>query len=133
MVYQKTKKILVVEDNQMMRSIIFKKLISKGYEVIEAENGKDGLEKCLNEKPDMIVLDLLMPEMNGFEMLKLVRDSGDGEIANVPVIILTNLWDQKNKDLAEKLKIHAYFLKAFLTTEDLAKAIDTFFDSEKNT
>ncbi|PIR97483.1 MAG: hypothetical protein COT91_01170 [Candidatus Doudnabacteria bacterium CG10_big_fil_rev_8_21_14_0_10_41_10] len=130
---QNNKKVLVVEDDGMMRSIIVKKLKSKGYDVIDAVNGKVGLEKCLGEKPDLVVLDLLMPEMNGFEMLKLVRENEDKQIADVPVIILTNLWDKQNKDMANALKIQSYFLKAFLTTEDLAEEIGKFFRSEKNT
>ena len=82
-------KILIVEDESVLLQMYKKKLNDNGYDVVDAENGKLGIEKALSEKPDLILLDIRMPVMTGLEMLKELRKDGWGK--DVPVIILTNL------------------------------------------
>ena len=80
-------KVIVVDDDRIFRILIKDILIENGYETIEAENGKIGYEKIKNEKPDIAILDVSMPEMNGIELLNKIRE--DDEVFNLPVLMLT--------------------------------------------
>ncbi len=77
---------LVIEDSNFQRKIIIKFLKNEGFEIIEAENGKIGLEKVAEHKPDIIFSDLVMPEVDGFEVLKTLQEQG----SKIPVIVLTS-------------------------------------------
>jgi len=85
------KKILVVDDDKSLQEVLKIKLTNEGFEVAAASNGKDGLEKALKEHPDLILLDLIMPEMTGQEVLTELHKDSWGKTA--PVIILTNVSD----------------------------------------
>jgi DNA-binding response OmpR family regulator len=82
------KKVLIVEDDNILLEMYRDKFIKENFEVITAENGKIGLEKALNEKPDIILLDLMMPVMDGTIMLRRLREFP--QFKKLPVIILTN-------------------------------------------
>lgn len=84
------KKVLVVEDDEAMLGALHTMLSGAGLAVIEAKNGISGLEMALRERPDLILLDILMPIMNGWEMLQQVRAKDDWGKC-VPVVVLTNL------------------------------------------
>ncbi|MDD5569135.1 MAG: response regulator [Candidatus Pacebacteria bacterium] len=88
------KKILIVEDDPILISTLADNLIKEGFEIIKAVNGEEGLASALAVKPDLILLDILMPKMDGLTVLKKLREDSWG--ANVPVIILTNLSSPKN-------------------------------------
>jgi adenylate cyclase len=90
--------VLVVEDDETTRTMMRRMLVSEGCLVSEAVNGKRALERISDERPDMILLDLMMPEMNGFEFLQKLR--GDPEIADIPVIVVTAA-DLSEADRAE--------------------------------
>ncbi len=77
--------ILIIEDSRFTRSSISKVLKASGYEVLEAENGSQGLEAILRSRPDAVISDLLMPEMDGFELLEALRSRA----ISVPVIIMS--------------------------------------------
>jgi DNA-binding response OmpR family regulator len=81
------KKVLIVEDDTILLEMYSDKFVKEGFDVITAENGKLGLEKTLNEKPDIILLDLMMPVMNGLLMLRRLREFP--QFKKLPVIILT--------------------------------------------
>lgn len=83
------KKILIIEDDKDMKFLVSERLTLEGFSVICAENGQVGLDMALNEKPDLILLDILMPIMDGMEVMKKLRQDDWG--AKVPIIILTNL------------------------------------------
>ena len=83
------KKILIVEDEPAMREALKEKLTISGFSVIEGKDGEEGLKLAFNNTPDLILLDILMPRMDGMMMLKKVRETEWGK--KVPVIILTNL------------------------------------------
>lgn len=87
----KNKKILVIDDDKSLQEVLKIKLTNEGFEVAAAFNGKDGLEKALKEHPDLILLDLVMPEMTGQEMLTELHKDSWGKTASV--IILTNVSD----------------------------------------
>lgn len=103
--------ILVVEDERILINLLEEKLLAEGFEVIKALEGETGLELALSKHPDLILLDLLMPENNGVDMLKKLRDDPWGKA--VPVIVLTNLTgedERLNIDIL-KLNVTNYFLK----------------------
>ena len=83
------KKILIVDDDENIRDVLTQSLVAKKYNVLQARNGQEGLEMALKEHPDLILLDMLMPIMDGMTTLKNIRKDPWGE--DVPVIILTNL------------------------------------------
>ena len=83
------KKILIIEDERPLLDALKKKLLLEGFSVLEATNGEVGLSKAVTEHPDLILLDILMPKMNGMAMIKKLRNDLWG--ANVPVIVLTNV------------------------------------------
>ena len=85
-------KVLVVDDDPDMVSVIRMSLEKASYEVMDAGNGKEGIEKAKKERPDLIVMDLMMPEMDGFEACKRLK--ADPEVKNIPVIVLTAIGEQ---------------------------------------
>lgn len=84
------KRILVAEDDLVFRKLVAGKLAREGFDTLEAANGAEGLELAMSERPDAILLDLVMPVMNGVEVLKKLRGTDEWG-KNVPIIILTNL------------------------------------------
>jgi len=105
------KTILIVEDEGSLRGVLDDKLISSGFDVLEARNGLEGLTTALAKHPDLILLDLSMPKMDGMTMLRELRKDAWGKA--VPVIIMTNLPsedEKRNQDIAE-LEPTYYFVK----------------------
>ena len=104
-----TTKILIVDDEPDCISIIQCRLEWCHYNVITANNGKEGIEKALQEKPDLILLDTNMPVMNGHEMLERIRK--DSVLKNTPVIMVTALCDAKDVNKASSFGISDYVTK----------------------
>jgi DNA-binding response OmpR family regulator len=121
---QKPKKILMVEDDIAMREIVIHKLMAHGFEVKEAEDGKQGIDLAVSEKPDLILLDLMLPEVDGFKVLEAVRSNADPKVAQTPIIILSNLWSNKDILRTKALKVQAYMVKAYFTTEEILSKIN---------
>jgi len=99
------KKILIVEDEVSMAKALEEKFQLEGFSVVYAKNGKEGLEIAEKEKPDIILLDIVMPVMDGITMLKNMKEIED--IKDIPVIILTNLSD--NEKLSEAMANGSYY------------------------
>ncbi|MDP3993660.1 MAG: response regulator [bacterium] len=110
-------KILVVEDEEILLAALKEELLTGGYEVDGAMDGLQGLEKVKSFKPDLVLLDLLMPKMDGMEMLQKLK--GDSETRDVPVVILTNLSDYERISEALSLGAMDYLVKANYKLEDL--------------
>jgi DNA-binding response OmpR family regulator len=104
--------VLIAEDEKSLRGALHSKLLTEGFDVLEAKDGEEGLEKSLKEHPNIILLDLLMPKMDGMTMLSKLRADDWGK--NVPVIILTNLSgaDEKRNREITKLEPTYYFMKS---------------------
>ena len=81
--------VLIVEDEQSLRQTLVDKLTREGFDVLEAKNGEEGLERALKKHPDLILLDIIMPVMDGMTMMKKMREDKWGR--KVPIILLTNL------------------------------------------
>lgn len=118
------KTILVVEDEKSLLSAIADILRLKNFLVFQAKNGKEGVETALSKHPDLILLDLIMPEMDGMTALKKIREDAWGE--KVPVIILTNL-SATNEQLIEDMVTHKpmnYLIKSDWKLHDVVKKIE---------
>jgi DNA-binding response OmpR family regulator len=110
MIEEKKTKILIVEDEVVINKAYAEELQDEGFLVLTATNGRDGLELALHEKPDLILLDILMPIMDGLTMMDKLRGSGlYGK--SVPIILLTNLSASEEKIMAAVVKHEpAYYL-----------------------
>ena len=107
------KKVLIVEDEKNIVDILRFNLQKEGYTTLEAYDGKAGLELALGENPDLILLDLMLPVMNGFEVCKTIRDKG----LNTPVLIITARETEQDKILGLDLGADDYITKPFSIRE----------------
>jgi len=114
-------KIAIIEDDQAISQMYRLKFEALGYDVDTAENGKLGVALAETMKPNVILLDLMMPEMNGDEMLKKMRATPWGK--KVKVIILTNMGEQEIPEDVKKLGVTAVVLKADMTPKQVADLI----------
>ncbi|HVX23747.1 MAG TPA: response regulator [Candidatus Saccharimonadales bacterium] len=114
-------KIAIVEDDQAISQMYRFKFEAEGYDVQTAENGKVGLELAENMKPDIILLDLMMPEMTGDQMLAELRKTAWGK--DTKVIILTNMGEQEVPDSVKQLGVSAVILKADMTPRQVADLV----------
>lgn len=115
------KTILIVEDEAPVVKALYDKLTQEGYIVHNAENGVEGLKFALSNHPDLILLDVLLPKMDGMEMLKRLRKDQWGE--HVPVIVLTNLSEPENVIEGLDQYVYDYLVKADWKLEDVIKKI----------
>ncbi len=120
-------KLLVIEDNEELRSFI-KDYLSQSYEVHEAENGKEGLEKCLLVKPMVCVVDIMMPVMDGLDFCSQLKNNE--EISHIPVLLLTALAEDENKIKGYKAGADGYLEKPF-APEVLKARIDSIITNRK--
>jgi len=109
-------KILVVDDDPDMRLAIASVLSSRSYEVIEACDGQEALRKAKEEKPDLMLLDLLMPEMDGFTVVKELRDSRKKGCPDVPILVISSVREEASHrryelELGRKLDVDDYIEK----------------------
>jgi CheY-like chemotaxis protein len=118
------KKILIIEDEPPMRDAVSDTLKQHDFTMITSDNGKDGLALALSEHPDLILLDIFMPKMDGLTMLETLR--GDGWGQNVPVIILTNLNPDSDNAIRSILehKPAFYLIKSNVTLEAIVSKIN---------
>jgi DNA-binding response OmpR family regulator len=116
-------KVLLVEDDNFLRSICSQKLIKEGFEVVEAVDGVQALKEMEKIKPDVILLDLVMPSMDGFEVLAKIRNHQDKKIAVTPVIILSNLGQDEEIKKALSLGANMFLVKANFTTGEIVKKV----------
>jgi len=119
------KKILIIEDDEFLRMLIAKKFIGEEFEVVRAIDGRDGLEKIEKEKPDLVLLDLVLPGMDGFEVLEKIKNGPMG--ASTPVIVLSNLGQQKDIDKAKELGAIDYLIKSNFDSIEIVEKVRKIF------
>lgn len=113
-------KILVVEDDEFLANIYKTKLGIEGFAVVAAKDGEAGIKAAKKEMPDLMLLDILMPKMDGFEVLKALK--ADSKLKRIKVIMLTNLGQKEDVDRGLELGADDYLIKAhFLPSETVAK------------
>ncbi len=117
------KKILIVEDNTVLLTALSDNLTSEGFKIIKAKDGEEGLASALDMKPDLILLDILLPKMDGFSLLKKLRENEWGR--HVPVIVLTNLGSMANISKALEFAdgIKEYLVKSDWKIEDVVARV----------
>jgi DNA-binding response OmpR family regulator len=114
-------KIAIIEDDLAIAQMYRLKFEAEGYKVDIAENGKLGLQLCEHMKPDLVLLDLMMPEMNGDEMLEKMRKTDWGK--DPKVLILTNVSEQEAPERLQKLGIDGFIVKAEMTPKQVAELV----------
>lgn len=120
------RKILLVEDNIELRTIYEQYLKHRGYEVDVAVDGEDGLRKAKQFRPDLVFLDLMMPNMDGFRVLKLLRHDPAYGCTKAKIVLLTNLGDPASVDKDVKKDMDGYVIKAEINLDDLVDIIKSF-------
>lgn len=123
----KTVKIAIIEDESTIAQMYRMKFESEGFIVEVASNGKDGVDMIAKHTPDIILLDIQMPEMNGAEALRHIRKIEGGH--NIPVIVLTNLGQQESPKELSELGIEDYIVKADLTPRQVVEKVKKIIQS----
>jgi DNA-binding response OmpR family regulator len=114
-------KILIIEDDKFLRELIVQKLNKEGFNVSEAIDGEEGIKKTKEEKPDLVLLDLILPGIDGFEVLSRMKK--DSSLSSIPVIILSNLGQKEDVEKGLKLGAVDYLIKAHFTPGEIIEKI----------
>ena len=117
-------KILLVEDDKFLRTLLEKKLINEGFEVVTAVDGEEAINKIVSENIDLILLDIILPRKSGFAVLEEI--SRDENFKKIPVFVISNLGQKEDIEKAKKYGVVNYFVKAGLSLEELIKKIKDF-------
>lgn len=121
-------KIMLVEDDNNLREIYEARLLAEGYEIVSAKDGEEALALAVKEKPDLIISDVMMPKISGFDMLDILRSTP--ETKNTKVIMMTALSQAEDKSRADKLGADRYLVKSQVTLEDVAKVAHDILTGE---
>ncbi|MFA5022086.1 MAG: response regulator [Patescibacteria group bacterium] len=122
-------KILVVEDESFLLDLYHTKLEQEGYDVAKAGNGQEGISLAQTELPDLILLDILMPNVDGYEMLRQLKSNP--KTKNISVIIFSNLSQKEEIEKGLKLGASDYIVKTSLTPSQLANKVKEYFKNNK--
>ena len=115
------KKILLVEDDEALAAVYKSRLDIEGFETKEVNNGEDALSAAMEFKPDLILLDVMMPKISGFDVLDILRNTN--ETAQIRVIMLTALSQPKDKERAESLGVNDYLVKSQVVIGDVIERV----------
>lgn len=115
------KKVLIIEDEAVLLELFADKFTSESFEVLQSTTAEKGIQLALRNKPDLILLDIILPKMDGLTMLKMLREDSWGK--NVPVIILSNVNDQQKISQAMQHGVYDYVIKTDLILNDLVKEV----------
>lgn len=121
MVQAPSKRILLVEDETSVREVLKRKLIQDGFDTDVAEDGEEALKSLDNAIPNLILLDVIMPKMNGFDFLEKIRS--DKRYSNIPVIIISNLEGDNDRATGKNLGIIDYIVKSNISLRELMSLI----------
>ncbi len=123
-------KILLVEDDNNLREIYEARLQAEGYDIVSARDGEEALTIAMKERPDLIISDVMMPKISGFDMLDIIRSTE--ETKNAKVIMMTALSQAEDKERASKLGADRYLVKSQVTLEDVAKVAREVLSGESD-
>jgi len=115
------KTILVIEDDKFLRELMNQKLLREGFETEEATDGEQGIQKIKEVKPDLVLLDLILPGMDGFEVLAKIKE--DPALSAIPVIVLSNLGQKDDIERGLQLGAKDYLIKAHFTPGEVIEKI----------
>jgi len=120
-------KIIIIEDDASIREMYKMKLELNGCDVSVAEDGAKALDLIKKANPDLVLLDILLPKKDGFEVLKEIKNSKDEKIKSIPVVMLSNLSNKEDISEAKKLGASDYFIKAKTSPKEIAEKVGRFF------
>ncbi len=115
------KKILFIEDEEALHKTLGAKLVEQGYSLELATDGLAGMEKVKTFKPDLIILDLILPKMNGFDFLEMIKQ--DPDLKKIPIIVLTNLEASNDVQKAIELGATTYLVKSNYSLDEVSEKI----------
>ena len=115
------KKVLLVEDDETLASVYIERLEAEGFEVRHVANGEEALANAIEFHPDLILLDVMMPKISGFDVLDILRNTP--ETTNMKIIMLTALSQPKDKERAEQLGVDDYLVKSQVVIADVIERI----------
>ncbi len=115
------KKILIIEDEETMRGLLKRKLAQQGYQVSTAKDGVQGLEKMKEEKPNLILLDIVMPKMGGFEVMEEMQK--DKKLKTIPVVIISNSGQPVEIDKAQELGAKDWLIKTQFDPQEVIEKV----------
>jgi len=121
-------KIAIIEDDLAIAQMYRLKFENEGYEVGSAGDGLTGYKLVEDFKPDIVLLDMMMPEMNGDEVLAKVRKQSWGK--DITVLILTNMGEEEAPTILDNLNVHSYIVKAEMTPKQVAEAVKEALNSK---
>lgn len=120
--------ILLVEDEPLLRNLLKQRLEKEGFEVLAVENGQEALEMLKGKEMDLILLDIILPKVSGFELMEKLRE--DPQYQKTPVIVISNLGQESDIEKGERLGAVGYFVKAHVSIEDLVRQIKSYLGGE---
>ncbi len=123
--------VLVIDDNEDIRHLLTLILENAGFTVLTGIDGADGLAQTMSAKPDLILLDAMMPGLNGFEVLEKIRNDRDSKINSIPILMLTSRSSVEDIDMAIDLGATSYVVKPF-RPEKLVQKVISIFESESS-
>lgn len=123
-------KIMVVEDDASLREIYGIRIAAEGYEVVSAGDGEEALAVAVREKPDLILSDVMMPKISGFDMLDILRATP--ETANIKVVMMTALSGEDQRQRGERLGADRYLVKSQVGIEDVVNVIHEVLGDRAN-
>lgn len=109
--------ILIIEDDKFLRELLIRKLETEGFQTVVAVDGEEGVRKAKEEMPQLILLDLVLPGIDGFEVLNQIRN--ETQTSAIPVIILSNLGQREEVEKGLKLGANEYLIKAHHTPDEI--------------
>jgi len=115
------KKLLIVEDDLVLKNALEEFLVSEGFEISSAIDGEDGIQKVFSEKPDLVLLDIVLPKKNGYAVLEEVK--ANKETSQIPIVLLTNLGSAADVDKALELGATTYLVKADYKLDEVTQKI----------
>ncbi len=119
------KKIEIIEDDPFLKEMMTKKLTAADYKVVPAADGKEGIKTAQKEKPDLILLDLILPGIDGYEVLEKLKE--DKKTSSIPVVIISNLGQKEEIDKGLKLGAVDFLVKAHFTPDDIINKVKEVF------
>jgi len=115
------KKVLLIEDEEIMINLLQKKLIQEGYQVLIARDGEEGLTMIKEENPDIILLDIIMPKMGGFEVMEEI--SKDPELKKIPIVVISNSGQPVELDKARELGAKDWLIKTEFDPQEVIEKV----------
>ncbi|MEK7639991.1 MAG: response regulator [Patescibacteria group bacterium] len=116
-------RILLVEDDQFLRELMVTKLKREGFRVFVAVDGREGMTMIQTERPQLVLLDIILPGLDGFSVLQQTRASTDPKVASIPIVLLSNLGQDSDVQKGRQLGANDYLIKANLTIDEIIKKV----------